>query len=116
MDQIVELLTKCLSEMADVLESCAADPSHQPAIYAAFIREIVRKTKEARPSSPQPANTASNVEQPPPSAPNLDPQLLDQTATWQSGNVAPDQESKQFAFIPQGGDMMSVAKFLSINA
>jgi hypothetical protein len=34
--------------MADILEDCAADPSHQPAIYAAFIREIVRKTKESR--------------------------------------------------------------------
>lgn len=42
------------SEMADHLEDCATDPSHQPAIYAAFIREIVRKTREAR--NPQPVS------------------------------------------------------------
>lgn len=37
-----------MTEVADILEDCAADPSHQPAIYAAFIREIVRKTKDMR--------------------------------------------------------------------
>ncbi|ODN99152.1 hypothetical protein I350_07310 [Cryptococcus amylolentus CBS 6273] len=54
-----DAIFKLVSEMADVLEECAVDPSHQPAIYAAFIREIVRKTKELRhggagtvPSSP----------------------------------------------------------------
>ncbi|WVQ74330.1 hypothetical protein IAR50_003929 [Cryptococcus sp. DSM 104548] len=54
-----DAIFKLVSEMADVLEDCAVDPSHQPAIYAAFIREIVRKTKELRhggsgtvPSSP----------------------------------------------------------------
>ncbi|WWC73638.1 uncharacterized protein I206_107610 [Kwoniella pini CBS 10737] len=43
-----EAIFKLVSEMADILEDCAVDPAHQPAIYAAFIREIVRKTRELR--------------------------------------------------------------------
>ncbi|KAK4688546.1 hypothetical protein P7C73_g1570, partial [Tremellales sp. Uapishka_1] len=94
---------KLVSEVADVLEDCAADASHQPAIYAAFIREIVRKTREAR---QQPSRIASPVPvngEPP--APIYDPSLLEQTASWQPGDLLPSQES-HFSFIPQGGDMM----------
>jgi hypothetical protein len=47
------------SEMADILENCATDPSHQPAIYAAFIREIIRKTREARIRSTYPSRAGS---------------------------------------------------------
>ncbi|OXC82963.1 hypothetical protein J005_05079 [Cryptococcus neoformans] len=43
-----ESIFNLVTEIADILEDCAADPSHQPAIYAAFIREIVRKTKDMR--------------------------------------------------------------------
>jgi hypothetical protein len=47
--------------MADILEGCATDPSHQPAIYAAFIREIIRKTREARIRSTYPSRAGSPV-------------------------------------------------------
>ncbi|WVQ84810.1 hypothetical protein IAT38_006967 [Cryptococcus sp. DSM 104549] len=53
-----EAIFKLVSEMADILEDCAVDPSHQPAIYAAFIREIVRKTKEMRHSGAVTAPTS----------------------------------------------------------
>lgn len=98
------------SEMADILEDCAVDPSYQPAIYAAFIREIVRKTKDARrgptapPSrvgSPTLAAVLGNGDH---QQPIYDPQLLDQTANWQPGDMLP--EGQQFTFVPQGGDMM----------
>ena len=93
--------------MADILEDCAADPSHQPAIYAAFIREIVRKTQDDRANSPAPVTSVVAGEvQPPTAAPMYDPQLMEQTATWQPGDLVPSQEGPQFAFVPQGGDMM----------
>jgi hypothetical protein len=102
--------------MADILENCAVDPSHQPAIYAAFIREIVRKTRETRATSPTPhaaaaaaaASLLSNGQGTMnPSAVNqvYDPQLLSETANWQPGDVI-NLEATQFQFIPQGGDMM----------
>jgi hypothetical protein len=105
--------------MADVLENCAVDPSHQPAIYAAFIREIVRKTKETRASSPAPAasaqmaaaallNGSGNMQQNNNNNSNTnamyDPQLMGETADWQPDLL--NMEAAQFAFIPQGGDMM----------
>jgi hypothetical protein len=99
--------------MADILEDCAVDPLHQPAIYAAFIREIVRKTKESR---AEPSRAASPV-QPgagvAASATNgttlaadamYDPQLLAETSTWQPSDMIND--NPQFTFVPQGGDMM----------
>jgi hypothetical protein len=94
--------------MADILESCAADPSHQPAIYAAFIREIVRKTRDDHAGSPIPATSSVNGDQVAPPGPIYDPQLMDQTANWQPGDLLPSQEGAQFAFVPQGGDMMCV--------
>nr|ODN92572.1 hypothetical protein L203_00851 [Cryptococcus depauperatus CBS 7841] len=60
-----EAIFKLVSEVADILEDCAVGPSHQPAIYSAFIREIVRKTKEIRhgtvtaPTSPGGHTTAN---------------------------------------------------------
>lgn len=129
------------------MEECAADPSHQPAIYAAFIREIVRKTKEAkRGPSVAPSRMGSPIPIPNPNAAGsvangethvqsfsnslraglaaqaqagemaigsggdqvYDPQLMDQTANWQPGDLLPGGESAQFSFIPQGGDMMCV--------
>jgi hypothetical protein len=121
------------SEIADLLEDCAMDPSHQPAIYAAFIREIVRKTRESRQRSTFPSRAGS------PSVAGLtgnghghgqgqngmhgvvneqvyDPQLLDQT--WDTGAILAAthansnghgqglNEHAQFSYIPQGGDMM----------
>ena len=123
------------SEMADILEGCAVDPSHQPAIYAAFIREIVRKTKEARlvPSSPTSAPTFmpminghgngngdnnNSIISGTPVDPSLstptpvlstgmyDPQLLGDPNNWPGGTDLMGPEGTQFAFIPQGGDMM----------
>ena len=103
-----------LREMADILEDAAADPTHQPAIYAAFVREIARKTREARGSrAATPAHTAiaaalNGTGTMDPSAANsavYDPQLMGQTASWQPGDTA-TAEGTQFQFIPQGGDMM----------
>lgn len=102
--------------MADILEDCAADPSHQPAIYATFIREIVRKTRDVRAGSPIPANPVLNGDQQPAHGQVYDPQLLEQTASWQPGDLLPGQEGAQFAFIPQGGDMMSVHLLISLSA
>ena len=103
------LLTGMGREMADILENCAMDPSHQPAIYAAFIREIVRKTRETRASSPIPAiQTLTGMNgtiDPSITGQAYDPQLLNQTADWQSGDLL-GGEGSQFTFIPQGGDMM----------
>ena len=76
--------------MADVLENCAVDSSHQPAIYAAFIREIVRKTRDSRRAPTPPADE-----------PAYDPQLM--ADAWHPGT---DIEAAQFTFVPQGGDMM----------
>lgn len=119
--------------MADHLEDCATDPSHQPAIYAAFIREIVRKTKEAR-NPPPPTRPGSPGEM----NGTIDPTLTKGYGGNQGGaglNGMPalsgDQnhhamggdggiydpallddanwtgmEPPQFTFIPQGGDMM----------
>lgn len=93
--------------MADILEDAAADPSHQPAIYAAFIREIVRKTRDDRANSPAPMNALVDGDaQTVGSGPIYDPQLMDQTATWQPGDLLPTPDGTQFAFVPQGGDMM----------
>jgi hypothetical protein len=100
--------------MADILEDCAVDPLHQPAIYAAFIREIVRKTKESRtlpsrvasPVQPGANATATTLTNGTLSADTVyDPQLLNETANWQPGDML-NNESAQFTFIPQGGDMM----------
>ncbi|KAK8849735.1 hypothetical protein IAR55_005070 [Kwoniella newhampshirensis] len=149
-----EAIFKLVIEMADILEDCAVDPSHQPAIYAAFIREIVRKTRELRygpgtaPASPggpllsqahphhihthamnhhmsvvdqlnASANAAAMAGGPTgngvshqqtaaaPGAGVYDPQLMDQTANWQPGEMLPGHSGEtQFTFIPQGGDMM----------
>ncbi|WVQ96072.1 hypothetical protein IAU59_003172 [Kwoniella sp. CBS 9459] len=151
-----EAIFKLVSEMADILEDCAVDPSHQPAIYAAFIREIVRKTRELRqgpgvataPASPgsllahhsqqaaalgqsviAPELTAGAIQAAQAHAVNhaqahghaadghgnvnnnanavYDPQLMDQTANWQPGDMIPGHSGEtQFTFIPQGGDMM----------
>jgi hypothetical protein len=123
--------------MADHLEGCATDPSHQPAIYSAFIREIVRKTKEARnpiPPSARPSRAGS------PTGMNgtIDPALtkgyhshgnqlngMAAIAQHQHQGQGQDQgvydpvlldeanwggvEPGQFTFIPQGGDMMYVS-------
>jgi hypothetical protein len=103
------------SEVADLLEECAVDPSHQPAIYAAFIREIVRKTKESRtmpnssragsPAVGGPAidmmNTTTGSQFAQPQAGQVyDPTLM---GDWQGEAV---DHGPQFTFIPQGGDMM----------
>ena len=101
--------------MADVLEGCAVDASHQPAIYAAFIREIVRKTRESRMAATDAlpdASTLLDLNGDALSALNgfensgaLDPTLLNDAANW----TGPDMlsvDGQQFAFIPQGGDMM----------
>ncbi|WVR07996.1 hypothetical protein IAU60_005039 [Kwoniella sp. DSM 27419] len=148
-----EAIFKLVSEMADILETCAVDPSHQPAIYAAFIREIVRKTRELRhghvPTAPASPGTllahaqqiqANGLSNQPVTGPGMatgavptdqasaaasahaataaavaaashagvyDPQLLDQTADWQPGDMLPGHSGEtQFTFIPQGGDMM----------
>nr|XP_019043474.1 hypothetical protein I302_08052 [Kwoniella bestiolae CBS 10118]OCF22404.1 hypothetical protein I302_08052 [Kwoniella bestiolae CBS 10118] len=143
-----EPIFKLVSEMADILEDCAVDPSHQPAIYAAFIREIVRKTRELRhgstttaPTSPgtllsQQIHGTMATGHPIAIAPVAgtvgtdhstavaaavaavaaaanqnntgvyDPQLLDQHANWQPGDLLPGHAETQFAYIPQGGDMM----------
>lgn len=102
------------SEVADLLEECAIDPSHQPAIYAAFIREIVRKTRESRllPGSSRagsPALNGQNLDMlntttggqavQPPSGQVYDPTLM---GDWQGEAL----DAPQFTFIPQGGDMM----------
>lgn len=123
--------------MADHLEDCATDPSHQPAIYSAFIREIVRKTKEARnpiPPSARPSRAGS-----PSGGLNgtIDPTLTKgymshgQGSNQLNGMAAIAQQHQnqdsgiydpalldeanwgggevgQFTFIPQGGDMMYV--------
>jgi hypothetical protein len=120
-------------EMADHLEQCATDPSHQPAIYAAFIREIVRKTKEAR--NPPPSAHPSRPSSPGGEANGtIDPSLTKGYGNGMNGMTAianantraqqqaPEQgaydpallddanwsgmEPPQFTFIPQGGDMM----------
>lgn len=104
------------SEVADLLEECAVDPSHQPAIYAAFIREIVRKTREAKllPGSSRAGSPIINGQ-------NVD--MMNTTTGGQMGQPAPQQgqvydptlmgdwqnegmDAPQFTFIPQGGDMM----------
>lgn len=103
--------------MADVLEQAAVDTSHQPAIYAAFIREIVRKTKEGRRTDGQSSRVGS-----PGMQENFggivngavdaalgdgmyDPQLMDPNgSSWQTGDMG--DQAAQFAFVPQGGDMM----------
>jgi len=108
--------------MADILEQCAVDPTHQPAIYSAFIREIVRKTRESRAGETAPTATAAaaapanvngnggaNGTMDPTAMTNAlyDPQLLGEAATWQPGDMMVT-EPAQFQFIPQGGDMMYV--------
>lgn len=98
-----------MTEVADILEDCAVDPSHQPAIYAAFIREIVRKTKDHRRGpSTHPSRQVSRAGSPMPNGsgtvPNehmFDPALIGEGA-WPSDMLS----ETQFAFIPQGGDMM----------
>jgi len=98
-----------VTEVADILEDCAVDPSHQPAIYAAFIREIVRKTKDHRRGpSTHPSRQVSRAGSPMPNGsgtvPNehmFDPALIGEGA-WPSDMLS----ETQFAFIPQGGDMM----------
>lgn len=102
------------SEVADLLEDCAVDPSHQPAIYAAFIREIVRKTRESRlhPGSSRAGSPALNGQNfdlqntttggpimQPPTGQVYDPTLM---GDWQADGM----DAPQFTFIPQGGDMM----------
>ena len=67
--------------MADILEDCATDPSHQPAIYAAFIREIIRKTREARIKSTYPSRAGSPV----PGQPGSSAGLAGVTSTSVSG-------------------------------
>jgi hypothetical protein len=92
------------------------DPSHQPAIYAAFIREIVRKTKESRtmPNSSRAGspnanangqtidmmNTTTGTFGQPASGQVYDPTLM---GDWQGEQT---DQVPQFTFIPQGGDMM----------
>jgi hypothetical protein len=99
-----------VTEVAEILEDCAVDPSHQPAIYAAFIREIVRKTREHRRGpSAHPSRAVSRAGSPLPngSAPVshdhnvFDPALIGE-GSWPSDMLS----ETQFAFIPQGGDMM----------
>jgi hypothetical protein len=107
-----------LSEVADLLEECAVDPSHQPAIYAAFIREIVRKTRESRmlPNSSRAGSPTGNGNS----------QTIDMLNTTTGGSFGQPQQNNQvydptlmgdwngeamdtvpqFTFIPQGGDMM----------
>lgn len=112
--ELEESIFKIVTEVADILEDCAMDPSHQPAIYAAFIREIVRKTKEARRhgGSTHPSRAVSRAGSPTPkgagnAAPAqehvFDPALLNE-GNWPSGDML--SHETQFAFIPQGGDMM----------
>lgn len=112
-------LTK-YSEMADVLEQAAVDTSHQPAIYAAFIREIVRKTKEGRRTDGQSSRVGSPGMQDgfgglANGAVDLgdgmyDPQLMDpNNSSWQAGDMG--DQAAQFAFVPQGGDMMYAVVF-----
>ncbi|EIW71458.1 hypothetical protein TREMEDRAFT_67782 [Tremella mesenterica DSM 1558] len=103
-----EAIFKLVSEVENILESCAVDPSHQPAIYAAFIREIVRKTRELRRGpSAQPSRMSSpdvmgNGDPTGQQGQVYDPQLMDQA--WSQSQS--DVETAQFQFIPQGGDMM----------
>jgi hypothetical protein len=102
------------------LEECAVDASHQPAIYAAFIREIVRKTKESRmmPGSSRAGSPGVNG----------NGQTIDMLNTTTGGQFGQQQQPNnnqvydptlmgdwgaegmdavpQFTFIPQGGDMM----------
>lgn len=110
------------SEIVDILEEHAVDASHQPAIYAAFIRQIVFRTKEQRNGQASRAGspTAATLMQ---ASAGLngtlfnnqqatgdqayDPQLMGQTADWHPGNDL--LEAQHFTFIPQGGDMMSVS-------
>ena len=119
--------------MADILEQCAVDPTHQPAIYSAFIREIVRKTRESRAGESAPTSTAAAAASAivngtgngngngsgngdahgtmdPTAMSNAlyDPQLLGEAASWQPGDLMAT-EAAQFQFIPQGGDMMWVS-------
>lgn len=107
-----EAILGLVTEVADILEDCAVDASHQPAIYSAFIREIVRKTREGRRApSAHPSRAASRVGSPAPnggaadaaSGHMFDPALLNEN-NWPHGDILGGET--QFAFIPQGGDMM----------
>jgi hypothetical protein len=107
--EMEEAIFKLVTEVADILENCAVDSSHQPAIYSAFIREIVRKTREGRRGpSAHPSRVASRAGSPAPngnaeSGQMFDPALLNEV-NWPHGDVLGGET--QFAFIPQGGDMM----------
>ena len=102
--------------MADVLENCAVDPTHQPAIYSAFIREIVRKTRDSRSAENLSGvvaaatavvnGTAAGAAATAMANAMYDPQLMSETANWQPGDQMMGPETAQFQFIPQGGDMM----------
>lgn len=99
-----------------MLENCAVDPTHQPAIYSAFIREIVRKTRDSRSAENLSGvvaaatavvnGTGVNTSASAMANAMYDPQLLSETANWQPGDQMMAPESTQFQFIPQGGDMM----------
>lgn len=103
-----ETIFRTVTEVADILEECAVDPSHQPAIYAAFIREIVRRTRDQKHgrTSTHPSRAVSRAGSP---APNggaehvFDPSLLSE-GPWPNSDLLHNET--QFAFIPQGGDMM----------
>jgi len=102
--------------MADILENCAVDPTHQPAIYSAFIREIVRKTRDSRSAENLSGvvaaatavvnGTGANTNATTMANAMYDPQLLSETVNWQPGDHFTGSETTQFQFIPQGGDMM----------
>lgn len=104
-------VTLIVSEIADVFERTAVDPNHQPAIYAAFIRAIIRKTREAPKES-----AVNSIDQPVLAMPmsdlqglNYDHQPMMDPGQWNSQplNMMPIHNGhSQFSFIPQGGDMM----------
>lgn len=103
------------SDIADVLEGCAVDPSHQPAIYAAFIREIIRKTRE----SPKENGTLDQQVLAMPmgelQGAHYDNQpLVDPSGMWNPQAMSHmgmpmnsgTHSHSQFGFVHQGGDMM----------
>lgn len=101
-----EAIFRLVTEVADILEDCAVDSSHQPAIYSAFIREIVRKSKGS--ASVHASRAVSRVGSPAPNGADasghmFDPALLNES-NWPHGDILGGET--QFAFIPQGGDMM----------
>jgi hypothetical protein len=105
-----EAIFNTVTEVADILEDCAMDPSHQPAIYAAFIREIVRKTRDHRRGpSAHPSRQVSRAGSPLPngsSAPVATEHVFDPALIGEGSWPADMLSETQFAFIPQGGDMM----------